>query len=426
MTIFLLASAALLLTTLAVVTWPLLRARGAGRSLRREVDVAGRQLRQLEALHAGGALTNEQFAQSRTALERRLVDALASAGERGTGGAAPVPRSPRLALALAAFMMVVTVGGYWFVGSPRHLGVGPGQAATDTAAQGAPEDASTPAPHDLSRAQVEQMVEQLATRLQTHPDDAQGWTMLARSRVALGQHDKALEAFVQAERLMPDNPDLLADHADALAMAHGRRLDGEPQALLQRALAIDPHHPKALALAGTAAFDRKDYKKAVQLWETLAQVEPPDGPFAAQVRDGIAEARQLAGLPPAAASTPAPAAGPQGATLSGTVTLAPELAGRASPGDVLFVFARAVDGPRMPVAIVRKSVKDLPLAFTLDDSMAMSPENSLSSAKRVILGARISRSGNAVPRDGDLQGATPAVEVGASGVRLEIDQVVGN
>ena len=169
-----------------------------------------------------------------------------------------------------------------------------------------------------------------------------------------------------------------------------------------------------------------DYKKAVQLWETLAQVEPPDGPFAAQVRDGIAEARQLAGLPPAAASTPAPAAGPQGATLSGTVTLAPELAGRASPGDVLFVFARAVDGPRMPVAIVRKSVKDLPLAFTLDDSMAMSPENSLSSAKRVILGARISRSGNAVPRDGDLQGATPAVEVGASGVRLEIDQVVGN
>ena len=426
MTIFLLASAGLLLVALAVLTWPLLHAPGSGRALRREVDVAGRQLRQLQELHAGGALTHEQFVQSRTALERRLVEALVPSDTRAAPGAPP--RSRRLALVLAGFMLAVTAGGYWFIGSPGHLAVGPGQFAPDMAPRDASADGSQAAPHDLAPAQVQAMVDQLAARLATHPEDAQGWTMLARSRVALGQHDKAVEAFVRAERLRPDDPDLLADHADALAMAHGRNLEGEPMALLQQALRIAPHHAKALALAGTAAFDRKDYRQAVQLWETLASVEPPDGPFASQVRDGIAEARQLAGMPAAPASAPASAAGgaaaPLAATLSGTVTLAPALAARAAPGDVLFVFARAVDGPRMPVAIVRKHVSDLPLAFTLDDGMAMAPEASLSSVRRVVVGARISHSGNAVPREGDLQGSTPVVDVGASGLHIEIDQVV--
>jgi len=426
MTIFLLASAGLLLAALAVLTWPLLRAPASGRALRREVDVAGRQLRQLKELHAGGALTHEQFVQSRSALERRLVGALGSAD---TGAAPGTPARPRrLALALAVFMLGVTAGGYRLIGSPGHLAVGPGPSASGMTPQDAGADGSPPAPHDLAPAQIEAMIGQLAARLATDPDDAQGWTMLARSRVALGQHDKAVEAFARAQRLRPDDPDLLADYADALAMAHGRNLEGEPMKLLQRALRIAPHHAKALALAGTAAFDRKDYRQAVQLWETLAGTEPPDGPFAAQVRDGIAEARRLAGMPAAPASTPAatPAspAAPPAATLSGTVTLAPALAARAAPDDVLFVFARAVDGPRMPVAIVRKHVSDLPLAFTLDDGMAMSPEASLSSVRRVIVGARISHSGNAVPREGDLQGSTPAVDVGASGLRVEIDQVV--
>ena len=321
MTTFLFASAALLLAALGILTWPLLRrSGGAARGLRREVDLAARQLRQLEELQTSGALTGEQFAASRAALERRVIDALALTG----GDSANPPRPIGLTLSLAAFVLITTAAGYRFVGSPGRLAVGPGEPSA-IAAQ-ASSDASAPAPHDLSQAQVEQLVDQLAARLQSRPDDAPGWAMLARSRVALGQHDKAVEAFAQAARLLPDNPDLLADYADALAMAHGRRLDGEPLALLQRALAVDPHHPKSLALAGTEAFDRKDYKHAVQLWETLAQVEPTDGPFVAQLRDGIAEARRLAGLPPAASSAPTAAAPPLVATLSGTVTLAPALA----------------------------------------------------------------------------------------------------
>jgi cytochrome c-type biogenesis protein CcmH len=334
----------------------------------------------------------------------------------------------RLPLALAAFVLVVTGTGYALIGSPHDLAIDPGDPQSAATPRDSPANAPSQAPHELTAAQIEDMVDKLAIRLQSNPDDANGWAMLARSRVALGQHDKAVEAFARAERLRPRDADLLADYADALAMAHGRNLEGEPATLLQRALEVDPHHAKALALAGTAAFDRKDYKAAVASWETLARTEPPDGPFAGQVRDGIAEARRLAGMPPASASAAGPglatATVSAGASLSGTVTLAPALAGKVSPEDVLFVFARAVDGPRMPVAIVRKRVKDLPLEFTLDDSMAMSPAANLSSARRVIVGARVSRSGNAVPQPGDLQGSTPAVQVGATGLSLQIDQVV--
>jgi cytochrome c-type biogenesis protein CcmH len=429
MTIFLLASAFLLVTALAVMTWPFWRGRGTSATLQRDVDVMGRQLRQLKELHAGGALSDEQFAASKLQLERRLIDALVPAGTGTADSPGPPRRALRLSSALAGFVLLVTAGGYALVGSPGHLAVSPGDAAAALVASDAATSAPTGVPHELTPAQIEDMVDKLAARLQANPDDAPGWMMLARSRVALGQHAKAVEAFVRAERLLPRDPDLLADYADALAMAHGRSLEGEPSELLRRALAVDPHHAKALALAGTAAFDRKDYRAAVRYWETLAQTEPSDGPFAGQVRDGIAEARQLAGMPPAAsppASAAAPVAAGVDATLSGTVTLAPALADKVSPDDVVFVFARAVDGARMPVAIVRKRVRDLPLDFRLDDSMAMSPAANLSSSRRVVVGARISRSGNAMPQAGDLQGWTPAVDVGAAGLRVEINQAVPN
>lgn len=429
MTPFLGFSALLFVVGAALLTRPLWwrgRRRQAG-AAGRDVDALALQLRQLAGLHAAGALTDEQFLSSKSLLERRLVDALVpqAAGE----AAAEPPARPRdavlLRLGLVAFMLAIATGGYLLVGTPGALQAGPdaGQALAGADAAAAPPAAS--AAHALTAQQIAGMVSQLEDRLKTNPDDAQGWMMLARSQVALGRHAQALDAFARAERLRPDDAGLLADHADALAMTQQRSLEGRPAALIKRALEIDPHDNKALALAGTAAFDRKDYKAAVRYWETLAQVEPPDGPFADQVRGGIAEARQLAGMPPAApASAAAPVDAPGGATVTGTVTLAPELAGSASPDDVLFVYARAPDGPRMPVAILRKRVKDLPLSFTLDDSLAMSPATNLSSVPKVIVGARISHSGNAMAQDGDLQGQGTAVAVGSAGIHVEINQRV--
>jgi hypothetical protein len=113
-----------------------------------------------------------------------------------------------------------------------------------------------------------------------------------------------------------------------------------------------------------------------------------------------------------------------GKSVSGEVRLSDALKASVSPDDTVFVFARAVDGPKMPLAIVRKQVRDLPLQFELDDSSAMSPATRLSTAQRVVVGARVSKSGSATPQPGDLQGMSPVVDVGRGGVRVEIAQTL--
>ncbi|MFM7533666.1 MAG: tetratricopeptide repeat protein, partial [Rubrivivax sp.] len=232
-------------------------------------------------------------------------------------------------------------------------------------------------------------------------------------------------------------PSVLADLADAVALNQGRVLAGEPQRLIQAALALDPEHRKALALAGSAAFEARDYATAARLWEQLASLEPPGSPLATQARAGVQEARQLAaGGPTAGAPSAASGAGAGAgaratqpaatvaASVSGTVVLAPSLQAQARAQDTVFVVARAAQGPRMPLAILRAQVKDLPLSFTLDDSQAMAPGAGLSSATQVVVSARVSRSGQAAPQPGDLEGASAAVPVGAKGLRIEIGRVV--
>jgi cytochrome c-type biogenesis protein CcmH len=288
-----------------------------------------------------------------------------------------------------------------------------------------------------AEARISGMVDRLAERLKTRPDDAEGWQMLGRSYATLGKHGQAIGAYETALRLRPDEPTLLAELAFSAAIAN-RRVGGADSAqLLQRALKLDPHNPKALALAGTLSLERKDYQGAVQHWEQLARTEPPDSPLGKQIQASIAQARQLAGsqsalmpvandaLASIATSTPATRAAAAG-TVSGTVTLAPALRGRVAPEDTLFVFARAVNGSRMPLAVLRKQVKDLPLRFTLDDSLAMSPAAKLSGAANVVVGARISKSGKAGAQEGDLQGHLPAVALGTGNLKLEISEVVTN
>jgi cytochrome c-type biogenesis protein CcmH len=255
--------------------------------------------------------------------------------------------------------------------------------------------------------------------------------MLARSYSVLGRHADALKAYEKASNLRKDDPTLLADFADSLAVNNNSNLEGEPMKLVDRALHLDPKNLKALYLAGTYAFNKKDYPSAITFWEKLIQVGPPGNVFANQVEPAIAEARNLAGMPAAAkpldaapkagAATPAAAAN---ATVSGTVTLSAALAKQAQPEDTVFVFARAAEGSRMPLAIMRKQVKDLPITFTLNDSMAMSPATALSTASKVIVGARVSKSGNAMPQPGDLSGQSAPVSVGAAGLKIEIKEAV--
>lgn len=346
--------------------------------------------------------------------------------------------SARLAGVLALFVSAVGTVGYWQIGSPAGLELGPETA--ELARKAVDDPGGDDERNRSARAQqINSLVERLAARLKDEPANAEGWSMLARSYLVLGRHEQAVEAYRRAEKLRPNDAALLADFADALAVIDGHGLQGEPRRLIDRALKADPAQPKALALAGAAAFSQRRYTEALEWWEQLARVVPADDPYAQQVQRGITEARQLAQRDMAAAlAAPEPrthgqaqaqmqAAQPAvvgASSVSGTVVLAKALAGKAQGDDTVFVFARAAEGPRTPLALQRVRVRDLPLSFTLDDSMAMSQAASLSSARKVVVGARVSKSGNAIAQAGDLQGLSNPVAVGQRGVIVEIREVV--
>lgn len=335
--------------------------------------------------------------------------------------------SARLLLLIVAAVIGVAALGYATTGTTDYDARAAKAVAqeheTAAAASGMPDGA-----------QLAAMVEKLAQRLKAEPEDVKGWSMLGRVQLVRGLPGDAVAAYQRALALRPDDASLLADAAEALGMKNGRTLAGEPSKLLTRALMLDPNHGKALTLAGSAAFERSDYASAITLWEKLLAVSPPEAEFAAQVRASVAEARQLAGLAPLAAAAHAPAAvqaqpGAQAAvastaSVSGKVTLAAALAARAAPEDTVFIVARAAEGPRVPLAVLRRQVKELPISFTLDDSLAMAPTMKLSNFSKVIVIARISKSGQAMPVAGDITGQSAVVEVGAKALHIEMSEVV--
>jgi cytochrome c-type biogenesis protein CcmH len=271
-----------------------------------------------------------------------------------------------------------------------------------------------------------EMIKGLAARLEQNPNDGKGWAMLARSYAMLGRYNEALPAYEKAASLIQDDPVLLVDYADVLAVTNGKNLQGKPMELIQRALLIDPNNAKGLNLIGTAEFQAGNFTHAIRYWEKLLQLLPPDSAIAKKINVSIANARaQEAGKQPNSVPSQGqaqPAAG--GAQIAGVVKLSPALAGKANPTDTVFVFAKAVSGPPMPIVVIRAQVKDLPQQFILNDSMAMMPTMKLSNFQEVAVGAKISKSGSATPQSGDLRGEVASVKVGANNVQLVIDKIV--
>ncbi|MDE2502766.1 MAG: c-type cytochrome biogenesis protein CcmI, partial [Burkholderiales bacterium] len=261
------------------------------------------QLAQLDALIAEGTLKGEAARQRRSELEARIL-ALVT-GEPEPAPAAPAVRASRgLVLGVIAFVVVFGLLGYAWRGNRAGLHVGPGQDV-ETADGGS--GGSADAPHSTDTAQIEAMVSKLAERLKSKPDDAEGWAMLARSYTALGQYPQALVAYRKVVALKPNDAQALADLADGVATANNRNLEGEPARLVEQSLKIDPDNVKALALAGTIAFNHDQFKDAVAAWEHAARGADPQGDFIKQLQAAIDEARKRAGMPPS--PTAAPAAG---------------------------------------------------------------------------------------------------------------------
>lgn len=393
------------------------------------------QLIQLKTLHEQGTLSDAAHEDARSALERRIIDAVLHGAvdepvvptPAKATGSTDRPAPPRLVGSLllwatpVAVVVLIAGAAYWWKASSA-----PGAATLAPAPSPGLAAASPPgkAPHNTSANEIAAMTERLALKMKERPEDAEGWAMLARSYAVLGRHGDALGAYQRALALRTDDPTLMADYADALAMKANGSLEGEPIKQVRRALKLDPRNLKALSLAGTAAFDRKDYVAAVKHWQQMVTIGPSTDVLVMQVQAGLTEARRLAGTPatmPAAAVSAATAAT---ASVSGTVSLAPSLAKLTDPQDTVFIFARASQGQRAPLAVLRKQVKDLPLKFTLDDTMAMSPENKISGAAQVIVSARVSKSGNALPQAGDFSGQAPPVGLGNSALAIEIGERV--
>jgi cytochrome c-type biogenesis protein CcmH len=420
MMVFWLAAAALTALAVLMLRPAAPRARVTGATT---LDILQQQLAQLDAERAAGHLDPAQHAAARLETQRRLLDE-SPAGAAALPGAAH-PGSLRSAWLLSgAIVALVACASYAALGNRAAL--------------------EAPPPQQVTNADVEQMVNGLASRLEadaTLAQDAGAWQMLARSYAAMQRFGDAAKAYARATALLPNDAQLLADHADVLAMEQGGRAAGEPARLIRRALEIDPNNLKALALAGSEAFERNDMAGAIRHWQAARQRAVDGSEFAAGLDRSLAEARTTGGAVAVgagggtttaggaaagaggAAATDGGAVAVTGARITGRITLAPALAARVQPGDTLFITARAIEGPRMPLAVLKRTAADLPLEFTLDDSLAMSPELTLSKFPKVVVTARISRSGNAMPQPGDLSGQAPADAAGGARVQIGIDTV---
>jgi cytochrome c-type biogenesis protein CcmH len=447
MTLFIVLAIVMMAVGVAIVLVPLLRSRR-----RADIDRASAnlgilkdQLAELEREHARGAVSEQHYTEAKAELERRVLEEVhASNPAPAAGTKGEVVRSNWSArVAAAVVALVVPIGSVLMYARYGDFN------AFDPMAMKQTDDA-----HAMSPEQIEKMIESLKSRIEKDPDNPNHWGTLARTYYSMGRFPQAAEAYARLVKLVPDNADILADYADSLAMAKGRQLAGEPMALVTKALKLDPNQWKALAMAGTEAFDRGDFKAATEYWERLLNTLPPEAPIAEQIKSSIADARARGGMPPLAqapkannlppdhppltAARPDPAAAPAAgkgeagkaaaaggkATVAGTIDIGADLKAKAAPTDQVFIIARPAQGSRMPLALTAVQVKDLPAKFTLDESMAMSPGATLATAAEVIVSARISKTGSPMPNPGDLEGVSQPVKVGAKDVVVRIDRVV--
>jgi cytochrome c-type biogenesis protein CcmH len=373
--------AALMLAAALLLLVPALLGRKQVRDLDRNqqnVAIARERMKELEAEYGRGTLSETDYEQAKRELEQALLYDVEATAE-------PVTTSPATA-ARGALL--------WVVGTPSAL---------------QPQVQSTAAPQghaggDTTAATMEQLVAGLVEKLQEEPENAEGWFMLGRSYMSMGRYSEAANAFKRVHDLVGDEPAVMLRYADALAMAQGGRIAGEPFEFIKRALELKPDDTTGLWLAGLGYEEQGQYEQAVQHWRKLETLMQDDPASQNEVRNLIARAEQKLGRAVTVETAPTKPVAASSVALKVTVSLDAALQDKVSAEDTVFIFARAMEGPPMPLAAVRKQVRDLPLTVTLDDSMAMMPQMKLSNYANVLVGARISKSGTAKTESGDLTG----------------------
>lgn len=395
---------AMVLLALLFVLPPLLRARSEQSVRQRRqvnIDVYRDQLRELESEYALGKVDANEFEAAKRELESRLADdALAQED-------APIVAKggKKLGIALGVAMPLLAFALYFLIGNPWAI-----VEAVPVATGGQHGDFAA-------------MLEKARKKTEENPNDAEAWLMRAKVHGVLEQWQEASQAYAKAIQLQPKNAAALAGAAEAIAILNGRVMQGKPAELVRQALEINAEEPKALELAGIHAFQEENFAQAAHYWKRLLNQLPPDSPYAMDIAMALKEAK---GRAEAAFGKPLDKMlGTDKVviqTINGTVDISPALKAKITPNAVVFLFAKPLAGG-MPLAAIRTDASKLPLEFELNDTMAMSPENRLSSQAEVTLTARVSLTGEAMAKSGDLEGTLTPVKVGAKDIKLVINTV---
>ena len=407
--------AAMLLVAILFIVLPLLRKTVFNTDIQRDTANLGilqDQSAELDTDLKNGLLTQEAYDQGKRELQVRLSEEVKTFG--GSDGSTRNPTRV-LAIVLAVLLPILCI--------PIYMYLGNSDALTPQAAIVADEDGVIHSDESL------QLLERKIKRQSKDPND---WWMLARSYTERQRYDDAVSAYQRLVELVPNEAQLWANYADVYAMAHGKTLQNDKVTeYLNKALELNGNNPTALALSGSAAMERQDYVTAITRWRALINQLEPSSPEIEVYQGGIKQAVAALAAQPGGKQKLAElmtkndkVTGTSAGAVTGKVSLSKSLAGKASPSDTVFILARAAQGPRMPLAVLRKQVKDLPMKFALDDSMAMQPQLKLSGFDQVIVVARISKSGSPMPQTGDLEGTTGTIKPGTQGLNIVIDKVV--
>ncbi|MBX2825283.1 MAG: c-type cytochrome biogenesis protein CcmI [Gammaproteobacteria bacterium] len=379
------------------------------------VQIARDALRQLEISRESGVLSEQDFDSQRAEVEQSLALSLQQSSSAGAGGRA----SARItAVLLALALPVSTVAIYFATGMPSSMD------ADYVAALNQP-----PASDKLPP--VDELLPQLEAHLLANPDDLPGWRLLGVTYLRMQQFENAERALSQARLLAPDNIDILMQLVDARAMSRGGQIDAGGEEILNHALSLAPDDPRGLWMLAMLKQQQGETGEAVSIWQRLLVMLDNEPQAKAAVQALLDEAGgtsvsqgQMQASPEATA--PSATAPPStGAVVSLQVTLDSGLADGLSPDTAVFIYAKAMQGPPMPLAVVRRQVSDLPLTIKLSDEMAMMPQLRLSQFDRVVVGARVSHSGDPVAQKGDFFTEIGDINVGdGSVISLSIDQQV--
>lgn len=410
MTIFWLLSGFMLLVALLMLLPSLLNVGGLKRSQRsaQNVLIAQERLTDLTAELNAGIIQQDDFDAARIELEKSLLldtDAVDETSSDDEVSELKKVSGKWSAISVVLFVPLLTLFVYLKLGHVDAINPEQSVVANVSAQQTGNEQ----------QASIEEMMLALEARMQANPTDPEGWFMLGKTNMALQRYNKAVLAFENLRELVGDQVQVLIHLSDAKAMLNGGSMAGEPTELIEKALELEPNNLIALWLTAMATEERGDYKKALPLFQRLLSRLGEDPGSAEKVRLMITKLSEQLGLDAkeqlAKAETQASEAPASVARLKLLVKLDDKFAATVNADDTLYVLAKAINGPPMPLAVVKKKVSDLPLTIELDDSMAMLPQARLSSFSEVKLIARISPSANPIQQSGDLLAELSPVSV---------------